>query len=562
MIEKKTKIALLFLLLILIGLGSGCIGSDKSSASAADREVNRIGPETRNINESGEKPGINENASEEAVNRSIENITETLIENLENGDSETRMQAIEALGEYTEPEVLQALVRTLEDEDEEIQLGAVRTLGKIGKPAADVLIEKLEGGDFNNYALLALIETGDARASETLSSLFEKRRETANRAAVEKGLENRGSVEMLSAVEAREKSLRKIIAGELEGEKEEGLEALIKALNSDNPGVETYSEIALMETKKAGGSAENESEQLIKALDSENGCIRIAAALALGEMKEERAVDEMLPILGQDYAVVRSSVAFSLGKIGDEKAVERLLQELKHSSNEWTRSCAALALGEIGKERASTLLIQRLRDTEKDVRYSSILALGLIGDEKAVDPLLEILEIEENSGIQDPMKKDMGIRKNAIVSLGELGSNRSEETLIKILKNEEEKEEIRIASAKALGKTGSSRAVKALVSVVEDEKAGQELRTAALLAFGETDNMEAAEVLIEYLDDAKLGTSAEKALKTMGETALEPLIRALESGDEELKTEAAFLLMEIGDERAIEPLIKTYNIVR
>ena len=71
----------------------------------------------------------------------------------------------------------------------------------------------------------------------------------------------------------------------------------------------------------------SETEKLFKALKSESGSARITAIMALGERKEKAAVDPLIGILTRDYPPVQSSAAFALGEIGDERAVEILLQQ-------------------------------------------------------------------------------------------------------------------------------------------------------------------------------------------------------------------------------------------
>ena len=57
------------------------------------------------------------------------------------------------------------------------------------------------------------------------------------------------------------------------------------------------------------------------------------------------------------------------------------------SENDSVKSCAALALGEIGNPKAVKPLIQILSDENPEVRRNAALALGAIGDQKAVKSL-------------------------------------------------------------------------------------------------------------------------------------------------------------------------------
>ena len=85
------------------------------------------------------------------------------------------------------------------------------------------------------------------------------------------------------------------------------------------------------------------------------------------------------------------------------------------------------------------------------------------------------------------------------------------------------------------------------------------LRNSALLALGKTKNQEAAEVFIEKLGDKDFEASAREALIEMGDTAVEPLIENLKTDDQKIKDETALILIEIGDPRAVKPLIEAYQ---
>ncbi|HWR25197.1 MAG TPA: hypothetical protein VN278_03080, partial [Methanosarcina sp.] len=53
--------------------------------------------------------------------------------------------------------------------------------------------------------------------------------------------------------------------------------------------------------------------------------------------------------------------------------------------------------------------------------------------------------------------------------------------------------------------------------------------------------------------------SAREALITMGEPAIAPLIENLKNKDQRLKDETALILIEIGNPKAVKPLILAYQ---
>jgi HEAT repeat protein len=288
--------------------------------------------------------------------------------------------------------------------------------------------------------------------------------------------------------------------------------------------------------------------------------------MALGEMGEKAAVDPIIGILTRDYPPAQAGATIALGKIGDERAVEVLRKQMKDGDGEYVKGGSAIALGRIGDENSVPYLIDRLRDQRTRVRSSAALALGEIGNETAVKPLIEILETGESSEGKksSSINADADIRKSAVLALGEIGSTASTETLIGIITDKEEGLEVRTAAASALGNIKDPKAVDALKQVLNDNTTNANntdtsIRNAAFLALSKTRDQETARMLVGKLGDKELGVSAREALINMGELAVDPLIENLKTEDTKLKAETALILIEIGNPKAIKPLIEAYQ---
>ena len=65
--------------------------------------------------------------------------------------------------------------------------------------------------------------------------------------------------------------------------------------------------------------------------------------------------------------------------------------------------------------------------------------------------------------------------------------------------------------------------------------------------------------VLKHTRSGKVRNAAEKALSRMGEPAVEPLIRTLEHEMWEVRRAAAYVLGNIGDRRAVEPLIEALS---
>jgi hypothetical protein len=84
--------------------------------------------------------------------------------------NDVRRAAVETAYEYPTPEVVVALARHLEDPDSQIVFAVLTSLVRSGPPAADHLVELLQGSDLSPTAvaraLLVLTLMGDSRALE------------------------------------------------------------------------------------------------------------------------------------------------------------------------------------------------------------------------------------------------------------------------------------------------------------------------------------------------------------------------------------------------------------
>jgi HEAT repeat protein len=241
-------------------------------------------------------------------------------------------------------------------------------------------------------------------------------------------------------------------------------------------------------------------------------------------------------------------------------AVEPLIGALKDRSKDVRRS-AALALGEIGDARAIGPLIDALKAWDMDVRRSAALALEEIGwepktpEEKAfyllalrkLDELVKIGEpaVEPLIGALKDRSKD--VRRSAALALGKIRDARAVEPLIDALKDRSK--DVRGSAALALGEIGDKRAVLPLIGSLKDSYWWVRRRAAlALEKIGWKPRSQ--DEMIAYL----LALEKRDELAKIGEPAIEPLIRVLKDWDQDVRRSAALTLGRIG-EPAVEPLI-------
>ncbi|MFN6531371.1 HEAT repeat domain-containing protein [Nostoc sp. ChiSLP03a] len=150
---------------------------------------------------------------------------------------------------------------------------------------------------------------------------------------------------------------------------------------------------------------------------------------------------------------VQSRAAYALGEIGNEAAVSPLIKALQDEDSDVCGS-AADALGKIGNEAAVSALIKALQHKDSGVCESAADALGKIGNEAAVSPLIKALQ-----------HKDSFVRWRAVDALGKIGNEAAVSALIKALQHEDS--DVRGSAADALGKIANKAAVSPLIKVLQ-----------------------------------------------------------------------------------------------
>jgi HEAT repeat protein len=181
------------------------------------------------------------------------------------------------------------------------------------------------------------------------------------------------------------------------------------------------------------------------------------------------------------------------------------LEELRN------RIVSSVNVDRMKKERDVQGLIRALHHPEVNVQYEAAEALGIIGDPAAVQPLIEALTGDPYSGV----------RWKASEALARIGKP-AVEPLIAALRNPDA--DVRWKAAIALGDIGDERAVVPLIELLRDE-------------------------------DRFVKSRAAYALSSVGRPAVLPLIQALRTGDGNLRWGAAIALGAIKDPESALPLL-------
>lgn len=352
------------------------------------------------------------------------------------------------------------------------------------------------------------------------------------------------------------------------------VETLIIALRTEDRRAHT---LVVDDLVKVGTAA---VEPLLLALEDANPNVRAGAARALGKIGDPRALDILIACLREDSsAEVRKSAVWAL-HMGDVRAVGPLIEAL-HDRDEWVRfgativlakigfpsvlplirtlqrdadprvrAIAAETLGRIGDVRALEALALALNDTDEGICQQAAIALGRMADARAVWPLIHILA-----------GPAVDLHTKAIKALGYIGDVRAVDPLIdQVYENGDRW--VRLFAIEALGKISDLRAIEALVdAALYDES--QDVRIKAIVTLGELPYMFAQDALalIATSDEVNLNchqTAIFELGKRGDERAFDGLVDMLyHSPSAETRIYAALVLGEMGDNRAIQPLLES-----
>lgn len=355
---------------------------------------------------------------------------------------------------------------------------------------------------------------------------------------------------------------------------------------------------------------------ILSVLRAEWPELHTVTTITAGQLQLEGAVAPLLKLLPRSEGVQRARIATALGRIGDRTAAKTLLK-LLNDDDPAMRTEAARALGRLGISQTRDRLFQSLLDPDETVRFAVGTALGQLGDARTVPFLLRAIEDGDAVVQQEAEDAMASLGKNALSALvqllrsgkppyraiaaqrlGDLADPRSIKYLIPSLLSEDCQREVSEALhkigtpavaplveylkaedpnladvssalqeqvARVLGKLGDTRAVEPLIRIAGDQERDPRLREEAVRVLGKLGDDTAEKTLIDALKDRKGNTPGirAEAARSLGmlrsRAALTFLVDAMREPDDALRNYAIDALGEVGDPRAVEPLIDELN---
>lgn len=424
-----------------------------------------------------------------------------LVEFLNGRDADLRIQAALALGEQRDARAVPALIDALGDEDVNVRYHAVEALGKLrAADAADALADVAETRDFFLAfpALDALKHIGDASAVPRVVPLLEDEllREAAAELLGEVGDEE--SVAPLAGLLNTPDAPTRVAARALAAlydryEKLYGEGAYIADLSraAINPsGAQNLLE-ALGETE--GGDLRQlalvvgwlEGAAVERALTRLLGKSDVRGEVLEALVRHGAGVTDLLiEQLGSEDLEIRKAAAVALGRIGDARAVSSLVEALE--DDEELVIAAADALAKIGDPRAFEPLLARVGDANAAVRQSVVGALNSLGSPEMPARVLPLLS-----------DADSNVRESAVKIAGYFGYAECADLLLERCHDEDER--VRRAAVEHLPYLEDERATPALIDALRNDT--PKVRAAAASAMAQAEGPQVPSCLIEALAD-------------------------------------------------------------
>jgi HEAT repeat protein len=257
-------------------------------------------------------------------------------------------------------------------------------------------------------------------------------------------------------------------------------------------------------------------------------------------------------IRDQIITQINNLLTEGIGVTQDKELAQNISDLIYHEEPEIRKGAAILLENDL---RAIEALIIALGDENKEVRFTAADVLVAIGT-SALEPLISVLKNSSN----------FRVRGMSAIALGKIGDTKAIEPLIDVLLEDEDPASdphqfVKRAVASALEDIGEP-AIGPLIEVLTDERFYiREYASIALAHIGEV----AIEPLIQALGDGRFYTRKEvishiaDTLDLIGEPAITALVTSLDNLNPIIEEGAAFSLVRTGL-KAMEMSLKSFGI--
>jgi HEAT repeat protein len=166
-------------------------------------------------------------------------------------------------------------------------------------------------------------------------------------------------------------------------------------VDDENPKVRLEAIYATGVIAKAPLAADQVT-RLTKALDHYDPAIRTGAARVIGRLRIAEAGDVLIKAVNDSQADVRYAAMRALGAIRDARAAGALTEQLAYYKKGEGAWSALEALGRIGAPASVPLFTERLQDKDPYLRRAAAEGLGRTGDAASIDALERSATMDES----------------------------------------------------------------------------------------------------------------------------------------------------------------------
>jgi len=443
------------------------------------------------------------NGALEVLTFSRVDVIPPLLELLKEAQEDLRIYVVQLLGDKGDKRAVPALLGALGDPDPNVGYHAAESLGKLGaSEAVEPLLKIVESGDFylSFPAIDALNRIGDARVAMRLVPLLKN---DLLRTPAAELLGNLGDEEAVAPLVGLMKEPGPHVAMVCQA-----LAALRdRYVRLYNEG-EHISDLVARFMEASG--IQNLLDTLPEARENEIG----ALATVLGWLKGPAVERALTRLMG--HPGVRSQVVEALVRYGGR--VTSLLTAQLEAEDLDIRFAATVALGRIGDPKAVPALVKSLGADPEHIIVAAG-AIAKIGDRQAYHALLDLLGHEKAS-----------VRQAVISALNSIGHPQMAADVEQLMEHQDIR--IRESAVRIAGYFGFANCIPTLLERADDPE--ERVREAAVLNLPYLEEEQADLRLVHALahDTPKVRAAAARAVAHLDrETASKPLLEALGDPD-------------------------------
>ncbi|HEX2913283.1 MAG TPA: HEAT repeat domain-containing protein [Chloroflexia bacterium] len=311
----------------------------------------------------------------------------------------------------------------------------------------------------------------------------------------------------------------------------------------------------LAEMELTGQEWQKAMPALVRALRSDpTSEVRQVAALGLGQSQLPEVIPVLIEVIGDRDGTVQTRAVDSLRQFSAEQIVEPLMTALWQAEKEDSNriDLLAWAFNWLNLEVALPHLIESLRGEDLEQVSRSCLALGYLGDKRSclrVDEGVEVLiNLLKHPALQ--------VRHASAHALYRIADPKAVQPLIDLFENEEDSS-IQMMIVSALGRIKDPQATLWLMDLLKDKNIRPELQNSIIAWLSQKKEVKVFDVALELLENEESYTRMCGAfyLGSLADPrAVEPLVKALKDEDITVRWMASNSLGKLGDARAIPAL--------